>query len=307
MGASHKLDLTSDVTHLIVGNIDTPKYKYVAKERQDIKVLKPTWLEAVRESWMAGVDTDVAALEEQHRLPTFSGLQICVTGFEDPIQRQGLMDAVNQNGGEYHGDLTKKVTHLVSAAAGGKKYDYAGQWGIKRVSLEWVADSMQRRMALDESCYSLDRAPEDMGKGAVADSSSPQTHLGKRQREFTRSDEPIDDGRRKLRRTASMKLGSQSGNLWADIGSEERLLEQKPEPGASSPQKTSGEKEKDQGRLKSGKQEDQACPPQAEQKAMRKRPAEHFLDPGDDGNNHYLIFGFDDKKVCDEMARVVLC
>ena len=31
MGATHKLDLTGEVTHLIVGDIDTPKYKYVAK------------------------------------------------------------------------------------------------------------------------------------------------------------------------------------------------------------------------------------------------------------------------------------
>ncbi len=83
MGAVHKLDLTSDVTHLLVGNIDTAKYKYVAKERQDIHVLSPAWLEAVRASWMEGGDTDVAALEEQFRLPPFAGLQICVTGFDD--------------------------------------------------------------------------------------------------------------------------------------------------------------------------------------------------------------------------------
>ena len=88
MGATHKLDLTSDVTHLIVGNTDTPKYKYVAKERQDIKVLSPRWREAVRASWMEGGDTDVAALEEQHKLPAFAGLQICVTGFDDCKQHQ---------------------------------------------------------------------------------------------------------------------------------------------------------------------------------------------------------------------------
>lgn len=83
MGATHKLDLTSDVTHLVVGNTDTPKYKYVAKERQDIKVLSAQWLGAVRASWVKGGDTDVAALEEQHKLPAFAGLQICVTGFDD--------------------------------------------------------------------------------------------------------------------------------------------------------------------------------------------------------------------------------
>ena len=83
MGAVHKLDLTSDVTHLIVGELDTPKYKFVAKEREDVKCLLPSWVEAVRLSWMEGGATDVEALEKEHRLPTLAGLKICVTGFDD--------------------------------------------------------------------------------------------------------------------------------------------------------------------------------------------------------------------------------
>lgn len=83
MGAIHKLDLTSDVTHLIVGDSDTPKYKFVAKERPDVKCLLPSWIDAVRASWMEGGETDVAALEIAHKLPTLTGLRICVTGFDD--------------------------------------------------------------------------------------------------------------------------------------------------------------------------------------------------------------------------------
>ena len=83
MGAVHKFDLTSDVTHLIVGETDTPKYKFVAKERPDVKCLKASFIEAVRRSWLEGGETDVEALEKEHKLPAFSGLTICVTGFED--------------------------------------------------------------------------------------------------------------------------------------------------------------------------------------------------------------------------------
>lgn len=83
MGAVHKYDLTSDVTHLVVGNIDTQKYRYVAKERPDVKVVTPAWIAAVRESWLEGGETDVEKLEEEHRVPTFSGLRMCITGFED--------------------------------------------------------------------------------------------------------------------------------------------------------------------------------------------------------------------------------
>ena len=83
MGATIKLDLTSDVTHLLVGEVNTSKYKFVARERVDVIVLKPEWIEAVRQSWMQGEDTDVRALEEQYKLLTFAGLSICLTGFED--------------------------------------------------------------------------------------------------------------------------------------------------------------------------------------------------------------------------------
>ncbi len=83
MGAEHKLDLTSDVTHLLVGDSNTLKYKYVAREREDVKVLNPVWLEAVRESWMTGDVFDLHALEEEHKLPVLAGLSVCVTGFDD--------------------------------------------------------------------------------------------------------------------------------------------------------------------------------------------------------------------------------
>ena len=83
MGAVNKLDLTSDVTHLVVGDTDTPKYKFVARERPDVKCVRASWLEAVRASWLEGGETNVEAIEVEHKLPTFIGLKICVTGFED--------------------------------------------------------------------------------------------------------------------------------------------------------------------------------------------------------------------------------
>lgn len=85
MGAIHKFDLTSDVTHLIVGDTDTPKYKFVAKERPDVKCLLPAWVEALRDLWTADVEPDMQELETRYRLPTLHNLRICVTGFEDSM------------------------------------------------------------------------------------------------------------------------------------------------------------------------------------------------------------------------------
>jgi DNA replication regulator DPB11 len=91
MGAAIKLDLTSDVTHLIVGSTDSAKYRYVAKCREDVKVLAPAWLEALRHVWLEGEDEmDLAGLEDRHRLPTFFGLKICLTGFDDRTRHISL-------------------------------------------------------------------------------------------------------------------------------------------------------------------------------------------------------------------------
>lgn len=90
LGGEHKLDLTSDVTHLLVEVGDTltavhltAKYKYVAANREDVRVLQPAWLEAVRQAWMTGEKFSLQALEKQYKLPLFAGLAVCLTGFDD--------------------------------------------------------------------------------------------------------------------------------------------------------------------------------------------------------------------------------
>ena len=214
MGAEHKLDLTSDVTHLLVGDADTLKYKYVAREREDVKVLRPEWVDAVRNCWMDAKAIDLDALATEYRLPTFFGLKICITGFDDLNFRARLQNNVLENGGEYAGDLTKDVTHLIAARPEGKKYEYGTQWQKKLVSLMWYKDTLARGMQLDESLYHPSKPIDEQGIGAwnrITLETQPQ--LGKHPRE-----EHVGPERpRKLRRTASARLGSQSDNLWTDI------------------------------------------------------------------------------------------
>jgi DNA replication regulator DPB11 len=88
---------------------------------------------------------------------------------------------------------------------------------MKIVSWEWFEESRQRGMALDEDCYDPRMAVEDRGKGAWDRrlNRSP-TPLGKR----TRDVEPsilVNPLRRKLRRAASSRMGTQSEALWAGI------------------------------------------------------------------------------------------
>ncbi|KIW12005.1 hypothetical protein PV08_09279 [Exophiala spinifera] len=213
MGAEHKLDLTSDTTHLIVGDTDTAKYKYVAREREDIKVLRPQWIEAVRELWIKDLPLDLDALATEYRMPTMSGLKICITGFDDLSFRAQLQQNVIENGGEYTGDLTKDVTHLIAAKPEGKKYEYALSWQKKVVSLKWYKDTLDRGMQLDETLYHPSMPAAEQGVGAWKRRPQLSPRSSKRTREETSAPEPS----RKLRRTASARLGSQTQHMWTDI------------------------------------------------------------------------------------------
>lgn len=212
MGAEHKLDLTSDVTHLLVGDTDTPKYKYVAREREDVKVLSPKWVEAVRARWMADQHIDHYALEAEYSVPTLAGLKICITGFDDMTFRAGIAEDIKKHGGTYSGDLTKDTTHLIAAKPEGQKYQYAILWGLKTVSLKWYSDTKKRGMQLDEALYHPSKPIEEQGRGAWNQRPPGQQTLGKRT-----GTEVALEPLRKLRRTASAKLGSQTDNIWNEI------------------------------------------------------------------------------------------
>ncbi|RHZ66488.1 BRCT domain protein [Aspergillus thermomutatus] len=211
MGAAHKFDLTSDVTHLLVGEINTAKYKFVARERSDVVVLKPEWVEAVRQSWMRGEDTDIRALEQQYRLPTFMGLAICITGFEDMAYRNYIQDTAVSHGADFRKDLTKSVTHLIARNTEGQKYKFATQWNIKVVTIKWFTDSIERGMVLDETLYHPLLPQEQQGVGAWNRTLPPAKEKAA---EAENSSNPRP---RKLRRIASTKLVDQNEGIWGDI------------------------------------------------------------------------------------------
>ncbi|KAI1809820.1 hypothetical protein GGS20DRAFT_252612 [Poronia punctata] len=235
MGGIHRYDLTPDVTHLVVGDYNTPKYRHVAKTRPDIKPMAAGWIEAVRRLWVEDHDMDLAALERLERewmlLPLEASggfpnspnpadrerkrLLCCLTGFEDNTLRAMIEDKVRANGGDYVADLSRRVTHLIVAKAEGKKYSAARKWNVRCVTIEWLNDSIERGMILDEDCYDPTLPPEELGQGAWTRREVLPVALGKRVREGGATS--IEEGRRKLRKSASMRMHSQSSNIWGDI------------------------------------------------------------------------------------------
>jgi hypothetical protein len=131
-------------------------------------------------------------------------------------QRRSIQQTVDANGAEYHGDLTRSVTHLIAATPSGKKYEHALNWRMKIVSLEWFEQSLERGMVLDEVLYNPTMPVQERGQGAWDRRLPTSPALGKRTRDAEPS-QALNPFRRKLRRSASTKLGSQSYALWAGI------------------------------------------------------------------------------------------
>ncbi|OAA40983.1 BRCT domain-containing protein [Metarhizium rileyi] len=241
LGGIHKYDLTPDVTHLIVGDYDTPKYRHVARERPDIKAMDAIWIEAMTELWKNDDDIDFLALEKKHQLKalercgtdtasphggdegakgaTAGGRQpllICLTGFGE--QRDDIAANITAHGGRYTGDLTRRCTHLVVSKPEGKKFTAAKSWGVYTVTLGWLDQSIERGLILEEAKFDPLLPIEEQGVGAWKKEDPRRPSLGKRSRTALSNTDSIEErGARKLRKTASMKLNSQRNNLWGDI------------------------------------------------------------------------------------------
>lgn len=87
---------------------------------------------------------------------------------------------------------------------------------MKIVSLEWFEQSLERGMVLDEGLYNPTLPVEERGRGAWDRREHTSPSLGKRPRDPEHSDS-LKNFRRKLRRSASAKMGSQSQAFWANI------------------------------------------------------------------------------------------
>jgi DNA replication regulator DPB11 len=87
---------------------------------------------------------------------------------------------------------------------------------MKIVSLEWFEQSLERGMVLDETFYNPSIPVAERGHGAWDRREFSSPAAGKRTRDAEPS-QALNPFRRKLRRSASTKMGSQSEALWAGI------------------------------------------------------------------------------------------
>eukprot|EP00118_Oscarella_pearsei_P004465 m.19150 g.19150 ORF g.19150 m.19150 type:complete len:1238 (+) comp27800_c0_seq1:76-3789(+) len=169
MGGQPAKDLSADVTHLVAGSVLSEKYR-VAVGQLGIPVMASEW---VTTCWKESKKRGVAAGDEEflvYRCPCFHGCQVCVTGIEERLAVKRL---VEENGGKYSGELDKEnCTHLVAGRKSGDKYEFAQKWEVTSVSPQWLYDSVEAGVCLDEAQYPVVEAAEKTKKV-----SRPKTYL----------------------------------------------------------------------------------------------------------------------------------
>ena len=98
------------------------------------------------------------------------------------------------------------------------------------MSIEWFEQSLERGMVLDELLFNPTAPAEERGRGAWNHRLATSPLLGKRTRESDQH-QPMHPFRRKLRRSASTKMGGQSEALWAGITAASFEREERTEDG----------------------------------------------------------------------------
>ncbi|KAI0256238.1 hypothetical protein BJV78DRAFT_448279 [Lactifluus subvellereus] len=160
MGANTTAAFTDYVTHLIAEDHGGAKY-WCAVERK-IPILKSSWILDTFEIWQRGDDFDFDTKVEDHRLPTFSGITLCVSGVEDLDRRTSINRIVTQHGGKYVKNIERpvRVTHLLCSGNEetekmryARKFNERGEADIKLVWEEWFWDSLEFGGRFEETSY----------------------------------------------------------------------------------------------------------------------------------------------------------
>ncbi|GJJ68352.1 topoisomerase (DNA) II binding protein 1 [Entomortierella parvispora] len=153
MGGEINVDLTEDVTHLLVAKVGSQKYKVAYT--LGIAVLNPAWLNKLYDQWCKGDTFDLKTLTEDHILGPLTGCSICVTGYAADV-REEIERNTLKYGGRYTSDLHRgKTTHLLCHRATGLKYKSALMWGLHCVPYDWLKDSIKKLERADESKYQI--------------------------------------------------------------------------------------------------------------------------------------------------------
>ncbi|KAK9471905.1 uncharacterized protein V1510DRAFT_366929 [Dipodascopsis tothii] len=229
MGAIHRLDLMSDVTHMVVASIFTAKYTYAAAHRPEIVFVRPRFVSELYERWLAGDDVSPGAeaeIAEFGRLPVFDSLTVCFTNMHDRARRQQLVQTIERHGGSHSPNLTTSVHFLLTdkkppeAGGGGTlvradKYAFARGRNIPVVHPDWVAACIEYGAVVDHEPFDV-----------LADPGDREAALG-RIRELIARRQPVPAG--PVEEVRVRRLRPRRNDTWESI-MDSVVAEAEPEP-----------------------------------------------------------------------------
>lgn len=155
MNGVYAKDFTSEVTHLVAGEVGSAKYAIAAKNQKPIVL--PSWVEGawekVRNDYQ--VDATDAKFVDEHRCPILKGCSVCVSGLNGR-RKEEVKRLVEKHGGSYLADLRlKESTHLLIEKPTGQKYQFASRWSVHCIFPDWLYDCIKTGYWVEETPYML--------------------------------------------------------------------------------------------------------------------------------------------------------
>ena len=151
MGATVHFELSSSVTHLVVGEVQSNKY--IVASEEGIPTVTKDWVNYL---WDISVNqlqpitpqsSNYEQLTSSFKSGIFHGCTISCSNVESDEKEQ-LAKMISSNGGTYATSMDKKkCTHLAMGGLGGEKFKYAKEWGLTIVKTNWIIDSVNKGFA----------------------------------------------------------------------------------------------------------------------------------------------------------------
>ncbi|OAJ38315.1 hypothetical protein BDEG_22262 [Batrachochytrium dendrobatidis JEL423] len=145
LGGKFTGSFTTHVTHLISSSTSTDKYK-VALEL-GVPIISPQWVSCLESN------NDIEPFNN-YLLPPFKGILVCVSGFPTEV-RQEIEQRVMELGGAFTLVLSKDCTHLICLSPSGRKYEFAKEWKLDVVSIDWLNECCKQRGRVSEANFRI--------------------------------------------------------------------------------------------------------------------------------------------------------
>ncbi|KAL2916595.1 DNA topoisomerase 2-binding protein 1 [Polyrhizophydium stewartii] len=171
LGGSFSGCLTTQVTHLISSSTSTEKYKrngFLASSRHPPTTSRFEPLSTL--GAMLEELTFCACLQpfQHYLLPPFKGILVCVSGYPTSI-RSEIEQRVMDLGGAFTFALSRDCTHLICSSPSGSKYNFAREWKLSIVSIEWLNECCRKNGRVDEADFPVVPIDESADGGDIPD------------------------------------------------------------------------------------------------------------------------------------------